>query len=105
MILIGILATCMNTFGAKRLPLLEGLIFILHIFGWFAIIIVLWVLSPKTTSKDVFGTFSNFGGWSSIGTACYVGSITATGSFAGSDAGKLSIIRYLSHSVCTNFLS
>ncbi|KAK3680175.1 hypothetical protein LTR78_000552 [Recurvomyces mirabilis] len=86
MILIGILATCMNTFGAKRLPLLEGLIFILHIFGWFAIIIVLWVLAPKTTSKDVFGTFSNFGGWSSIGTACYVGSITATGSFAGSDA-------------------
>ncbi|KAK5118991.1 hypothetical protein LTR62_000202 [Meristemomyces frigidus] len=86
MVLIVIVATGMNTAGAKHLPLLEGLIFILHILGWFAVIIVPWVLAPKTSSSNVFGTFSNFGGWSSIGTACYVGSITATGSFAGSDA-------------------
>jgi hypothetical protein len=37
-------------------------------------------------ASEVFGSFSNNGGWSSIGAACFVGSITATASFAGSDA-------------------
>ncbi|KAK3618177.1 hypothetical protein LTR56_024809 [Elasticomyces elasticus] len=86
MIGIGIIGAIMNTFGAKRLPILEGVVFVLHVFGWFAIIIPLGVLSPKASSTEVFGTFSNFGGWSTIGTAVFVGTITATGSFAGSDA-------------------
>ncbi|TKA55667.1 hypothetical protein B0A55_11956, partial [Friedmanniomyces simplex] len=86
MIGIGIIGTLMNTFGAKRLPMLEGIVFVLHVFGWFAVIIPLWVLAPKASSTEVFSNFSNFGGWSTIGTACFVGSITATGSFAGSDA-------------------
>lgn len=86
MICIAALGTVMNTFGAKRLPLLEGLVFILHVVGWFATIIPLWVLAPKATSSQVFSTFSNNGGWASIGAACYIGSVTATGSFAGSDA-------------------
>lgn len=83
---IGVLGTLMNTYGAKHLPILEGIVLVVHIFGFFCIIIPLWVLSPKASASDVFGTFDNFGGWSSIGTACFVGSITATGSFAGSDA-------------------
>ncbi|KAK4904517.1 hypothetical protein LTR49_026037 [Elasticomyces elasticus] len=83
---IGTIGTLMNTFGAKHLPTLEGIVFVLHVFGWFAVIIPLWTLAPKASSIEVSGTFSNFGGWSSIGTACFVGSITATGSFAGSDA-------------------
>ncbi|KAK4896490.1 hypothetical protein LTR27_005706 [Elasticomyces elasticus] len=86
MIGIGLIGTIMNTFGAKRLPLLEGVVFVLHVFGWFAVIIPLWVLAPKASSSEVFGTFSNFGGWSTTGAAVFVGSITATGSFAGSDA-------------------
>ena len=36
-----------NTIGAKHLPLFESLILFLHIFGFFAIIIPLWVLAPK----------------------------------------------------------
>lgn len=86
MIGVGLLGTLMNTYGAKRLPILEGIVLVVHIFGFFCIIIPLWVLSPKAPASEVFGTFDNFGGWSTIGTACFVGSITATGSFAGSDA-------------------
>jgi choline transport protein len=86
MIGIGVIGTLMNTYGAKRLPVLEGIVLIVHIFGFFCIIIPLWVLAPKAPASEVFGTFENFGGWSSIGAACFVGSITATGSFAGSDA-------------------
>ena len=86
MIGIGVIGTLMNTYGAKHLPVLEGIVLIVHIFGFFCIIIPLWVLAPKAPTSEVFGTFENFGGWSSIGAACFVGSITATGSFAGSDA-------------------
>ena len=86
MIGIGIIGTLMNTYGAKHLPILEGIVLIVHIFVFFCIIIPLWVLAPKAPASEVFGTFSDFGGWSSIGAACFVGSITATGSFAGSDA-------------------
>jgi choline transport protein len=86
MIGIGIIGTLMNTYGAKHLPVLEGIVLVVTIFGFFCIIIPLWVLAPKAPASEVFGTFDNFGGWSSIGAACFVGSITATGSFAGSDA-------------------
>lgn len=43
-------------------------------------------MAPKAPASEVFGSFSNSGGWNSIGTACFVGTISATGSFAGSDA-------------------
>jgi len=86
MIGIGIIGTLMNTFGARHLPILEGIVLVIHIFGFFCIVIILWVLAPKASPADVFGSFQNSGGWPNIGTACFVGTITATGSFAGSDA-------------------
>jgi choline transport protein len=86
MILIGIIGTLMNTVGARFLPILEIVVLIFTVFGFFCIIIPLWVLAPKAPASEVFGSFENLGGWSSMGTACFVGSITATGSFAGSDA-------------------
>lgn len=86
MIAIGFIGTIMNTFGAKRLPILEGIVLVVHIFGFFVIIVPLWVLAPKASASDVFGSFSNNGGWPTLGTACFVGTITSTGSFAGSDA-------------------
>lgn len=70
-----------NTVGAKHLPLFESMILFLHIFGFFAVLIPLWVLAPKAPAKQVFTEFSNFGGWSSIGTACLVGQLTATGEY------------------------
>lgn len=86
MIGVAVLATLFNTFGARQLPMLEGVILFVHIFGFFAIIIPLWAMAPKAPASEVFGSFSNSGGWNSIGTACFVGTITSTASFAGSDA-------------------
>jgi amino acid transporter len=75
-----------NTVGAKHLPLFESIILFLHIFGFFAILIPLWVLAPKAPAKAVFTEFANFGGWSSIGGACMIGQLTAIGSLGGSDS-------------------
>lgn len=86
MIGIGIIGTLMNTYGAGRLTNLQGLVLVVHIFGFFCIVIPLWVLAPKAPASEVFGSFENFGGWPSIGTACFIGTLAATGSFVDSDA-------------------
>jgi hypothetical protein len=78
---IGVFAICFNSFGAKHLPLFEGVILIAFVIGFFVICIPLWVLAPKTSPAEVFGKFENFGGWATIGAACIVGQMAASASF------------------------
>jgi choline transport protein len=82
-ILMAILAVMVNTLGAKHLPLLEATILFLHVFGFFAVLTPLWVIAPKISAKEAFTSFSNTGGWSSIGAAVVVGQLTAVGSLGG----------------------
>jgi choline transport protein len=82
-ILMAVLAVMVNTLGAKRLPLLEATILFLHIFGFFAVLTPLWVIAPKISAKEAFTSFSNTGGWSSIGAAVVIGQLTAVGSLGG----------------------
>lgn len=74
-----------NTFLAKKLPLVEGLLLILHIFGLFAIVIPLWILAPRNSAKSVFTEFRNDGGWSSTGTSAMVGLLAPVVSMLGFD--------------------
>ncbi|EAU39378.1 conserved hypothetical protein [Aspergillus terreus NIH2624] len=74
-----------NTFLAKNLPMVEALILILHVVGLFAIIIPLWVLSPRNNAKAVFTEFYNGGGWNSDGVATLVGLSTTITSMIGYD--------------------
>jgi choline transport protein len=85
LLLVAVLVVCtfFNTFGARHLPLLEGLILLLHTLGFVAVIVPLWVLAPKATASDVFGSFNNGGGWPSVGTACIIGQLASTFSFLG----------------------
>ena len=85
-IAIAAFAVLFNIFGAKQLPLFEGLIFAFHILGFLVIIIPLWALGPKAKASEVFGSFDNFGGWTSIGAACVVGNLAAAGAFIGADS-------------------
>ncbi|MCJ1430794.1 hypothetical protein MMC27_000144 [Xylographa pallens] len=75
-----------NTFLVKRLPLVEGLVLILHIAGFFAILIPLWVFGARSSSQEVWTTFEDAGGWGNNGLACLVGIISPVVSNLGSDA-------------------
>jgi choline transport protein len=95
LIVIAIAAVCglFNTLLARKLPLVEGTVLILHILGFFAILVPLVVLAPRSSVKEVFFTFNNgvtdpTGNrpWSSTGVACLVGIIGPTVSLLGSDA-------------------
>ncbi|KAJ5836202.1 Amino acid/polyamine transporter I [Penicillium robsamsonii] len=54
-IAVALVALMFNTFLAQKLPLIEGIILIVHCFGFFGILIPLWVLSPKVPASEVFG--------------------------------------------------
>lgn len=76
-----------NTYLSRALPKLEGIAFVITLTGFASVIVVLWVLSAgKQLSADqVFGTFTNQGGWSSLGLSMVAGQIllvwTLTGGF------------------------
>ena len=74
-----------NTLGAKQLPLVESVILVFHIFGFLAVLVVLWFMSPKNTAHTVFTDFQNAGGWPSIGLSMLVGQVTSTYGLIGSD--------------------
>jgi choline transport protein len=78
---VGVFAITFNSFGAKHLPLFEGIMLAAFVVGFFAICIPLWVLAPKSSASEVFGKFDNFGGWTSIGAACIVGQSAASAAF------------------------
>jgi len=62
---ITILVAFFNIFFAIHLPLVEGIILVLHIAGFFAIIIPLWVMAPRTPSSQVWSSFVDGGPWGS----------------------------------------
>jgi len=85
-IAVACIAILFNTFFAKKLPLIEGIILIIHVFGFFAILIPLWVLSPRQSAHAVFTKFTNAYGWPSQGLACLVGIIGPMYSLLGPDS-------------------
>ncbi len=87
-----------NTVAAKQLPMVEGLVLILHVFGFFAILIPLWVLAPRTPTSVVFTQFSNNGGWPSVGLSCLIGLLspvfTLLGQWGTSNLQSLGMLTY-----------
>ncbi|KAH8725675.1 amino acid permease-domain-containing protein [Phaeosphaeriaceae sp. PMI808] len=75
-----------NTLLARKLPLIEGIVLVLHIFGFFAIFITMWVLGPRSKASDVFGSFQDNAGWGSVGLSCLIGQLGPVFSLLGSDA-------------------
>lgn len=88
LMIIAVATVCIvfNTFFAKKLPLIEGLILIIHVFGFFAILIPLWALSEKQPATRVFTEFTQSNGWPTQGLACLVGIVGPMYSLLGPDS-------------------
>ncbi|GAB7334490.1 hypothetical protein MBLNU13_g06481t1 [Cladosporium sp. NU13] len=76
-----------NVYFAQHLPLAEGIVLFLHVFGFFAFLLTLWIMADHAPAKEVFITFHNGGGWSSTGLSCLVGLSSPIWCFIGPDAG------------------
>ncbi|KAK3658024.1 hypothetical protein LTR56_000768 [Elasticomyces elasticus] len=81
-----IAAALFNIFLASVFTLLEGIVLFVHLAGWAAVIVTLWVTSPRANARDVLLTFSNEGGWSSEGAATLIGVLTPLSALCGYDS-------------------
>ena len=92
------IAILFNTFLARKLPLVEVLFVFCHILG-VVIFIPLLVLSPKREGGSPLVEFYNAGGWSTIGLATMVGTLSPTSALIGFDCsihmGMLALAIYL----------
>ena len=75
MLLYAILAFSLfvNTFLARILPHIESVIFMVHVVGFFCILIPLVYFAPHGSVHDVFQTFTNSEGWSTDGLSFFIG--------------------------------
>lgn len=89
-IVVGII---FNTLLATKLHIVEGCLLVLHVVGFFAIIIPLWVMSPRAESTLIID-WSNGAGWSSKGLAGLIGITIPIGGFAGYDC-SVHMCKYL----------
>ncbi|KAL9079936.1 MAG: hypothetical protein Q9157_001228 [Trypethelium eluteriae] len=80
-----IFCVSVNTVLSKLLPAIEVMVLILHVMGFFAILIPLVYLSPTQNSTEIFKTFLNEGGWQSKGLAFFIGLNGNAGAFIGTD--------------------
>lgn len=81
-----LLALGVNLVGGKFLPRLENLILVVHILGFFGIMIPLTYMSDHKTKEEVFTQFLNGGNFVSQGLSWFVGMTGCVFAFAGGDA-------------------
>lgn len=80
-----LVAVFVNTIISSLLPKLEGLILIIHVLGFFAVLIPLVYMASHGSSSSVFSNFINEGGWSTQGVSFFVGIIGNVFAFLGKD--------------------
>ncbi|MCJ1318976.1 hypothetical protein MMC15_004308 [Xylographa vitiligo] len=80
------IALFVNTYLGRLLPKIESLVLVVHICGFFAILIPLVYFAPHVTAADVFQNFSNIGGWNPSGLSFFIGLTTSMLTFTGLDA-------------------
>lgn len=78
-------AVFINVAATTSLAKFEGLILILHIIGFFAILIPLVYFAPHATGGDVFATFLNPSGWETQTYGFFVGLVGPVLGFVGGD--------------------
>ncbi|TVY19970.1 Choline transport protein [Lachnellula arida] len=75
-----------NTYLATVLPKIESIVLILHIFGFFCVLIPLVYFGPHGDTSTVFRQFLNEGAWPSQGLSFFIGLTTSMIAFVGLDA-------------------
>ena len=75
--LVIIIAALFNTSLARSLPFIEGAVIVLHVCGFFAVLIPLVMFGPQSSATRVFTSSENRGGWSSDGLSWSIGIISS----------------------------
>lgn len=74
-----------NTVAIGKLPILEGLAVIFHFFGFFAFIVIMWVMGPRANAKDTLTTFEDGNNWGNFGLATLIAMVGPVATYLGGD--------------------
>lgn len=85
MIAISLFAVFFNTVLARKLPLIEGIILVVHVCAFIGIVVTLWVLAPRSDAASVFTGFTD-AGWHSLGGSALMGITAGILPLIGADA-------------------
>ncbi|KAK9780448.1 putative Amino acid transporter [Seiridium cardinale] len=85
-IAVAAFAVFFNTALARRLPIIQAAVLIVHLFGFIGVLVTLWALSPRADAKAVFTEFSDGGGWGSLGGSTLMGITAGVLPLLGADA-------------------
>ena len=67
------ICVAINTYLARLLPHIETFVLLLHVVGFFCVLIPLVYLAPHGSAKEVFATFGKDVSWGSNGLGFFVG--------------------------------
>ncbi|KAK5689387.1 hypothetical protein LTR17_026291, partial [Elasticomyces elasticus] len=81
-----VFAILFNVFAINKMPLIEDLVVIIHLFGFFAFVVIFWVLGPREPASRVFTEFQDQNGWGSYGLATLVAVVGPSAALIGADA-------------------
>ena len=88
-----LLAVVFNTVLIRALPKVEGMVLVLYILGFVAILIPLVYLAPHSKASEVFTVFLNGGNWNSQGLSFFIGLVGNTAAFVGKSS--ISVSSYI----------
>ena len=77
------ISVLVTTIGARVFPKFEAIVLVLHIIGFFAILITVVYLGPKNPGSEVFQTFVNGGSFKTNGESWLVGTVSVMFLFNG----------------------
>ena len=86
---VSLLAVVFNTVLIGALPKLEGVLLILNVVGFVAILVPLVHLAPHGTASEVFTVFLNGGHWKSQGLSFFIGLVGNSLAFVGKSPSSL----------------
>lgn len=85
MIAISLFAVFFNTVLARKLPIVEGIVLVVHICAFIGIIVTLLVRAPRSDAAAVFCAFAD-AGWHSWGGSTLIGITAGILPLVGADA-------------------
>lgn len=72
-----VISGAFNIWFSNFFPLLNNISMVLHVMGFVAVVVVLWVLAPHAPAEQVLLNFTNEGGWSTTAMSLMIGQISA----------------------------
>ena len=80
-----------NTVVASLLPSIESVILILHVLGFFAVLIIMAYSAPRSPASNIFTVFLNEGSWDTQGLSFLIGLMGLVYTFVGKNLQDLQL--------------